>query len=167
MTEVIFFIFGGLAIVSALYLLFTKNILNAALALVATLLFVAGIYVFAKAEFVAVTQIMIYVGGIVVLIIFGVMLTHDASRNKMGIGTGNKFIAAILTIAFFVMLAKSIKETKFPSRLETEQLSMQTIGQELMTTYLLPFELAAILLLVALIGAAVIAARYLKPSTQK
>lgn len=158
-TEGIFYLFSGLAVMSALYLLLTKNVLHAALALVATLLLIAGIYVFANAEFVAVTQIMIYVGGIVVLIIFGVMLTHDVSRDKIGIGTGNKFLGAIFTLVLFYLLTYGIKDLVFQDA-RYEDITMKVLGKELMTTYMLPFEVAAVLLLVALVAAAIVASRH-------
>ncbi|MEM7107012.1 MAG: NADH-quinone oxidoreductase subunit J, partial [Bacteroidota bacterium] len=154
--------FASLTVVSAGYILFTKNILHAALALIVTLLSVAALYVFTAAEFVAVTQIMIYVGGIVVLIVFGVMLTNDVSGKSVSAGSINRVSGALITLAvllLFIYGSRQFTSDGYPIYKVT---SMDNLGKELLTTYLLPFEVAAVLLLVALVAASIVAGNNLK-----
>lgn len=159
MTEITIYIVGAIAALSALYILFTDNILYAAFALIVTLMSVAVLYFIAGAEFVGVTQIMIYVGGIIVLIIFGVMLTNEQRSKAPTSGSHNKFIAAILATGLFSALFYAIIRINFSAISLGSDSSLQKIGIGLMTEYILPFELAAVLLLLVLIGATVIASR--------
>lgn len=163
--ESIFYVFVGLTALSSLIVLLTKNLLYAAFALLVAFLGVAAIYVFASADFMAVTQLMVYVGGILILILFGVMLSRRDNVNKQ-IETGTKntlfglFIGVILSLFFY----KAITEEHFSDSLIQAHAYMKTtsledIGVSLMTKYILPFELAAILLMVALLGAGTIASK--------
>ena len=161
MTEWLFYIFGGLAVLSAALVLFTKNVLYAACALILTFLSISAIYVLSGAEFLAITQIMIYVGGIVVLMIFGVMLTNKLSGKAMTSGHHYKFFGALAGIGLLLVLYFSFGKL---GNLEYEivgqaENNISQIGIGLITDYILPFELAAVLLLVALIGAATVAAK--------
>lgn len=157
MISVIFYTFAALAIASAGYIIFTKNILHAALSLVVTLLCIAIIYVFSNAEFVAVTQIMIYVGGIVVLIVFGVMLTNDFSDKHQNGSSVNLVSGSVITLSLASLLIYgSIKLPNDPVQYNYV-IPVELLGKQLMTTYLLPFEMAALLLLLSLIAASVIA----------
>lgn len=159
--DIIFYLFGALAIFSAAVVLFTKNILYAAFALVVTFLAVAGVYVLAGAEFVAVTQIMIYVGGIVVLLIFGVMLTNKLSGKALITQAHNRFSGIIICGGLFGLLLYGIFRINFSllnsGGVSTEYNNVHQLGIGLMSDYILPFEIAAVLLLIALIGAATIA----------
>ncbi len=155
MIDVLIYFFSALAAISALYILFTSNILYAAFALVITFLAIAILYILANADFVAATQIMIYVGGIVVVIIFGVMLTNKLVNSAPKSGSHNKFIAFIISGVLFTLLTFAILDMNLGA-LGVERGNIQSLGYGLMTNYLLPFEMAAILLLLALIGATVI-----------
>ncbi|KAB7729434.1 NADH-quinone oxidoreductase subunit J [Rudanella paleaurantiibacter] len=159
--------FSALALGGAVAILLTRNVLYSAFFLLLTLLGVAALFVLASADFLAVAQIMIYVGGVLVLIVFGVMLTHKAdplNRNSQRpnavltnhrswlwplVLAGGTFtvLYQVLTRGSFVLLNREMKY----------QTTVDTIGRQLMTEYLIPFEIAGILLLVALIGAAYLA----------
>ncbi|MCG8390610.1 MAG: NADH-quinone oxidoreductase subunit J [Cytophagales bacterium] len=167
MTEILFYSFAFIAIISAFFILFTNNVLHAALALIITFLGVTALYVFAHAEFLAVTQIMIYVGGIVVLIIFGVMLTNKAGTSHYKTGSTHRFMGTLVAIGAMSMLIYGILKINFKAIEHVGQGGIEELGVGLMTGYVLPFELAAILLLVALIGAAVIAGQDLKNTENK
>lgn len=155
-----FYFFASLAAVSALLLAAVRHVFYGALLLIVCLLALAGIYVLAFAEFVAITQILIYAGGILVVIIFGIMLT-TRSEKPLLVEHTNVFAGALVAIGFFGAMAFLLAGETFsiadtltnPSSLS----HVNTIGVSLMTTYMLPFEAAGILLLMALIGAAVIA----------
>ncbi|MEM6522868.1 MAG: NADH-quinone oxidoreductase subunit J [Bacteroidota bacterium] len=162
MTEIVFYFFAVLTVVSAFYILFTKNILHAALALIITLLGVAALYVFTAAEFVAVTQIMIYIGGIVVLIVFGVMLTNDMSGKSISAASINRLSGALIALAVLLTLIYGSQGFTSGGYGKYTITSMENLGKELLTTYLLPFEVAAVLLLVALVAASIVAGNDLK-----
>jgi NADH:ubiquinone oxidoreductase subunit 6 (subunit J) len=161
-----FYGFSILAIASALFILISKNLIYAAFALFFSFLGVAALYVLAGADFLAVTQIMIYVGGVLVLLIFGIMLTQKANKNEDS-SAHNRVDVLIkrgvwgfsLGAGLFVFLLKIIlsSDFKMTGEVNNSKSTIKTIGVELMTSHLLPFEIAAVLLLVALIGAAYLA----------
>lgn len=159
-----FYAFEILAAVSAVSILFVKNVFYGALLLIICLLCLAGIYVISHAEFVAVTQILIYAGGVLVLIIFGVMLTTRISGKPLVVKNHNWFAGSLVGLSFVLLLTKLFSETIFYSSnaisVEQHYTSINTIGILLMTDYMFPFEVAGILLLIALIGAAVVASSF-------
>ena len=172
MIQLAFYGFSALTLLGAIAVLLTRNVLYAAFFLLLTLLGVASLFVLASADFLAVAQIMIYVGGVLVLVIFGVMLTHNAeptatvtsqtanrvpSLNRAGAGLAGAAIATCLFVALYTLLARA----NFPLLNEPIgwQSTIQTIGKQLMTEYVIPFEIAGILLLAALVGATYLAAR--------
>lgn len=157
MSDFLIYLFSAIAGLSAIYILFTSYILYAAFSLVITLLSVAVLYMLADAHFLAATQIMIYVGGIVVIIIFGVMLTNKLSNAPPRSGSHNKFMAFVVCGGLFALLLMSILQINLKVLGHDINSSIQALGYGLMTDYLLPFELAAVLLLLALIGATIIA----------
>lgn len=158
-----FYGFSILAIVSALFILFSRNLIYGAFALFLAFLGVAALYVLAGADFLAVTQIMVYVGGILVLLIFGIMLTQKANTetvsdtpNRVEVLPSRKLAGFFAGSGLFVFLVYIILDARFAMGGEaiSGNSTIRTIGVELMTSHLLPFEIVAILLLVALIGAA-------------
>ncbi|PWJ59937.1 NADH-quinone oxidoreductase subunit J [Dyadobacter jejuensis] len=166
MELIAFYGFASLAIVSALFILLSKNLIYSAFALFVTFLGVAALYVLAGADFLAVTQIMIYVGGILVLLIFGIMLTQQTNKraestsaNQVLAGSSRRVPAFIIAMATFLFFSLVIVSANFriAGNVNLGKSTIKTIGVELMTSHLLPFEIAGILLLVALIGAAYLA----------
>lgn len=166
MELIAFYFFASIAIASALFIVWTKNLMYAAFALFITLVGVAALYVLAGADFLAVTQLMIYVGGILVLLIFGIMLTRKPQSqqnsfegNYVEVKNGRRFWATLVSIGLFLLFSIAILSANF--NLAGEAYSLQTtipsIGMALMTSHLLPFEIAGILLLIALVGAAYLA----------
>ncbi|WMJ74472.1 NADH-quinone oxidoreductase subunit J [Cytophagaceae bacterium ABcell3] len=167
--DILLYVFVFVTVGFSIYIVFSNNVLNAAFALLGTLLGVAALYVFAGADFIALTQIVIYVGGTLVLIMFGIMISRRVYGNEaLKIPLRYPYISAGAVILVFIILVLGIIRTNFAAldwvvqARETDQVvvdsTVQTIGKNLMTTYLLPFEVAAVLLLIALIGAAYIAA---------
>jgi NADH:ubiquinone oxidoreductase subunit 6 (subunit J) len=159
LTSILFYSFEALAALSSIALIFVRNVFHGALLLITCFLALAGIYVLAFAEFVAVTQILVYAGGILVVIIFGIMLTTKLSGKPLLIEHAYKFSGTLSGVLFFALLIFSIAKESFKNLppLPTEFTDIRTIGVGLMTDFVLPFEVAGILLLVALIGAAIIA----------
>jgi len=122
-----------------------------------TLFGVAGLYVFLYADFMAASQVIIYVGGILVLIIFGVMLTNKISDQNLSNKSQNRLPAFLMCLIMLVMQVNVILNTKWNiGDYMTRESTVNDIGIMLLSKYLLPFEIVSILLLAALIGAAML-----------
>jgi NADH-quinone oxidoreductase subunit J len=150
-----------LVVVSAFFVVTTRNLVHSAIALMGTLFGVAGLYVFLYADFMAAVQVVIYVGGILVLIIFGVMLTHRITTPVL-IQTSmpNRFFAALVALLILTGLSILVIRTPWHEGIIADTTgTVATIGTSLMTRYLLHFEVASVLLLVALLGAAYLSRR--------
>lgn len=161
-----FYFFASLAVVSALFIVWTKNLMYAAFALFITLVGVAALYVLAGADFLAVTQLMIYVGGILVLLLFGIMLTRKPQNqnntfegNYIEVKNSRRFWATIVSVGLFLLFSITILSANFnlAGEILERQTTIPTIGMALMSSHLLPFEIAGILLLIVLVGAAYLA----------
>jgi NADH-quinone oxidoreductase subunit J len=158
---IVFYAFALLTLVSASVVVFSKNIVRSAFSLLFTFFGVAGLYVLLMADFLAITQLMIYVGGILVLVVFGVMLTTRQINVDAKTSTVQTLPAALIAAAIGGMLAGIFlsADWKRMGTLPDTVASGPKIGEMLLTSYLLPFEIASVVLLVALIGAAMIARR--------
>lgn len=159
--SVIFYFFETVAALSAISLIFIRNVFYGALLVIVCLLAVAGIFVLAFAEFLAVTQILVYAGGILVVILFGIMLTTKISGKPLVVEHDNRISGALAGISFFILivyfLSKESFKVSYSSAKPADFDSLQIVGIALMSDYVLPFEIAGVLLLVALIGASIIA----------
>jgi NADH:ubiquinone oxidoreductase subunit 6 (subunit J) len=161
--SIIFYLLEALAVISAIGILFTKNVFYGTLLLITCLLSIAGIYIMTNAEFVAVTQILIYAGGVLVLIIFSVMLTSKISGKSLVTKNQHWFAGSIVGLSIFITLITFFSSATFYTgnpAAESAYTPINQIGILLMTDYILPFEVAGILLLVALVGAAVVASSF-------
>lgn len=155
----IFYFLGAIAVLSALGILFSRNVLHAAFLLMLSFFSIAGIYVLANASFIGVTQLLIYVGGILVLMVFGLMLTTKLNGKALITENHNKIVGVLLGVVFFSVLSHIIFTANLEVLVSNKTMpenAIEFIGINLMSNYLIPFEIAAILLLIALIGAAVI-----------
>ncbi|MCG2587359.1 NADH-quinone oxidoreductase subunit J family protein [Rhodohalobacter sulfatireducens] len=160
-TAILFYVFAILTIGSASIMVFSKNIVHSAFALMFTLIGVAAIYVLLYADFLAATQLLVYVGGILILILFGVMLTsQESAKLNFKTVTVNVVPASILSVTALVLLTYVFTTTQWASRnLETPQETVEILGTMLMSDYLLPFIIAGVLLLIAIIGSILMATR--------
>ncbi len=155
----IFYLFGLIAISGGLYMLFTDNLLYAAYGLLVSFLGVAGVFVFGGAEFVAAAQIMIYIGGILILLIFGIMLSNDNNSKvqKLKVVNKDRFLTIVIVSCLsliFIFLSASML---FDQTTTKPDQHIKNLGYYLMTDTILILELLGLLLLVALIGATFIA----------
>ncbi|HSJ55857.1 MAG TPA: NADH-quinone oxidoreductase subunit J [Anaerolineae bacterium] len=158
--HVVFIILSAVALVGAIGVVALRNLFRAALALVLSFVGVAGLYVLLEAELLAMVQILVYVGAISILIIFAIMLTRNLmdpeykAANEQWLG-GLLAAAALFGILVFILLQVSwpVQVTDMPPG------AIEALGQGLVSPnfYLLPFEVASVLLLVALVGAVIIA----------
>jgi NADH-quinone oxidoreductase subunit J len=158
---IIFYLFAVTVLAAAAITVFSRNIVRAAFALLLALFGIAGIYVFLLADFIAITQLLIYVGGITVLLLFGVMLTNHQINVDAKTGTIQVLPAVVLTAVLAGTLVGLFRwtEWKISAQVPAMEKTAPQIGGMLLTDYVLPFEVASLLLLVALIGAAMIARR--------
>ncbi len=160
-TYLVFFALAGLTLVSALAVVTLRNLLRSALALVVTFIGVAGFYLLLQAEFIAFVQVLLYIGAVMVLILFAIMLTRRLMQQQLYQFTGKWWIAAPLSLLLFALIAPVVwttwgaRTSPPPEPLPPEPTA--ALGEVLMTRFALPFEIASVLLLVALIGAIVIA----------
>ncbi len=156
--EWIFAILAALGIIGALRLVTASNVVHAALFLVVALATVAGMYLLLAAEFVAWVQVLIYVGAIVVLLLFGLMLTR-APIGREALDNQQRGVSAIVAIGVLAGLSILIWDTFGGAEITLSTGSTAGVGQSLFRSFVLPFEVVSFLLLAALIGAIVLARR--------
>ena len=169
--QVIFYLLAFLVLASALMAALVKNLVRAIFMFFVTLFAVAGLYVFALADFVAVTQVIVYVGGVLVLMLFAFMLTSKKVLNNLQQAEGsfisvNKIPAALIAVLFFIVLVNVITKadtahlswiiqaSQNGDIINPNDTTVDNLGINLMTHYLLPFEAVSVLLLMVLVGAA-------------
>ncbi len=155
--DVIFLVFAVLTAVSGVLVAVLPNIVHAAVALLFTFFGVAGLYVFLSADFLAATQLLIYVGGILVLILFAVFLSRRIKSVEASNPARFMIPAGIVSVLLGGGLIYAFTHTKWASTsVSSYGPTTSRIGELFMTKYLLPFEVASVLLLAALIGAALL-----------
>ena len=189
-----FYVLAALAVVGGAGVAFSRNIVYSALSLMASFLGVAGLYVLLSADFLAAVQVILYVGGVLVLIIFAVMLTERLAERKLRAVNEQKGIALIVGVLLLLLLVGGLSRGAYKvhqprltvaeaapeieveislekGRLKTEVTdrleelpggaplnegamgTTEAVGRALMTDYVLPFEMASLLLLAAMVGA--------------
>ena len=158
MEAVVFYLFAFLILVSALMVVTLRNIFHCALFLILCLFSVAGIYVLLSAEFVAVVQVLLYVGAVAMLMIFAIMLTSKLAGREIRMTNEQTVAGGFLSVVLALGLWYSLAHTYFrPVDTMPAPKSTLAIGNLLMTDFVLPFELVSVILLAALIGAIIIA----------
>ena len=157
MDNVAFGLIVALTLGSAFVVVLSKQLLYSAIALLFTLFGIAGLYIFMWADFMAGVQIIVYIGGILVLLIFGIMLTNKISSVNISHTSLQKSVGAVIALGVLGLLTPMILNTSW-YQLSSKEPSQtaDSIGRLLMMEYLLPFEVASLLLLGALIGAAML-----------
>lgn len=159
-TEVIFILLGLLAIGSAVLVVTTRNVVRAALWLVVTLAAAAGSYLLLAAEFVAWVQVLIYVGAVVVLLLFGIMLTRAPIGREQGLDGTNRVAAAVVALAaastLVTLLVSAFRNQYIDLHDNAAAATTGRTGEALFQAYVLPFEVVSVLLLAALIGSIVL-----------
>lgn len=159
--DAIFYFFAAITVISAAIVVFSRNIIYSAFSLLFTFFGAAGLYVLLSADFLAVTQILVYVGGILVLLLFGVMLTSKVIDVEMKTGTLQTVPATIIIAVIAGVLCGVFWITDWmvvPGQPDLAT-AAPAIGEMFMSTYILPFEVVAVVLLIAMLGAGIIARR--------
>ena len=157
MDNVAFGLIVALTLGSAFVVVLSQQLLYSAIALLFTLFGIAGLYIFMWADFMAGVQIIVYIGGVLVLLIFGIMLTNKISSVNISHTSLQKSVGAVIALGVLGLLIPMILNTSW-YQLSSKEPSQtaDSIGRLLMMEYLLPFEVASLLLLGALIGAAML-----------
>ncbi len=152
-----FYPIACLILIFALLVVMSRNIFHSALYLACTLIGIACVYLYLDAEFLAIIQILIYVGAIVTLFIFTIMLTADIAAGTFRGMIRRMLVSAFAALAIFFILVKVIAKTTWQHGLPTASfISLQELGRSLMSKYVLPFEVISLISLAALVGAIVI-----------
>lgn len=155
---VFFYLLAITAIIGGLRMVTATNMVRAALALVLALGSVAVIYLMLSADFLAMVQVLIYIGAIMILMLFAIMLTPGQVELPAMAERGQRLAAALVALAIGVISLFALLSHPWSLRpMPLDQVTSTTIGTLLMSTYVLPFEIASLLLTAALIGAIVIA----------
>ena len=160
LTIVLFYSFVILCGLGAMAMVLTKELLQATIALLVSLLSVAAIFILLGAEFLGITQILVYAGGIVVLMIFGIMLTQRMKGVSLTSLEQYQMPSLFIGGGFFFLLLMLVQQKQLIVTSSTHK--VQQVGAWLMTDYALPFEWSGLLLLVCLIASAFAATAHQK-----
>lgn len=157
-SNITFYSLAAVILLFAIMMVSSKNLVHSALFMIVTFLGVAGIYVMLHADFLAVVQIMVYIGAISILLVFGVMLTRRDDINQSNLSNNNRLSGFIVSMLLFIVITRFVNMTPW-STVENTAPAQSTVGpiaDLLLGPNVLPFEAAALLLLVAMVGAIIL-----------
>ena len=165
MQTVVFGVFAALVLTSALWVVTLRNLFRAALSLGLVLIGVAGLFILLEAEFLAFVQILVYVGAILTLVVFAIMLT---ARLQVPPSTPARqpVPAAIAAFSVFVLLTSVTPELVPPAGTLPSAVTLTALGQQLVTTLVLPFEVISLVFVAAMVGAITVASSPVQPSLE-
>ncbi|MFZ0582338.1 MAG: NADH-quinone oxidoreductase subunit J [Candidatus Acidiferrales bacterium] len=164
LNSLLFYFFSALAVASAILMVTRRNIVHAAVFLITTLLATAGIFLQLQAEFLFIVQVILYVGGIMVLFVFVIMLVNLDVSMRLVQFNRQWLVASVLSLALAAQVLFAVWAGRTSLRLPAMQADIspkntEAVADALFSKYMLPFEIASILLLVAMVGAVVMAKR--------
>jgi NADH:ubiquinone oxidoreductase subunit 6 (subunit J) len=155
--EAVFYVVAALTVLGAIGVVAARNVVHSALFLILALLSVAAIFILLAAEFLAIAQVLVYGGGVTILILFAMMLTRVRDMPQALDGP-QRPAAAVVALAFLVVSIVAILGTDWPGQTEEVQVvAFEDIGTRLFRDFGVPFIIASLVLLVALMGAIIIA----------
>ena len=161
MERIIFYIIAFIIIAFSFMAVNSKNLLRSAVYLFFVMLGIAGFYFLIHYDFLAAVQLSVYAGGIVVLIVFAILLTHDIDKKMESPALGKRLLVGIVSFAGAATTIWTIYNTDFAVKEGVENVSVERIGTQLMSLteggYVLPFEVISVLLLAAMVGAIIVA----------
>ncbi len=150
-------LFAFVVLIGALWVVTQRNLFRAAMSLGVVLFGVAGIFLVLGAEFLAFVQILVYVGAILTLVVFAIMLTAKLHATSIAPASRQTGSAALISLALFVLLASIAHTFALPSA-ASQPVTLAALGQQLVTTLILPFEVISLVFVVAIVGAIAVAA---------
>ncbi len=161
--DLLFYVFAALAFICGLIVVYSENIVHSGFALLGTFAGVAGLYAILESDFIAAAQFLVYVGGILIVILFAVMLTRGIKNVEISNPSVGLLPATILGVIIAVSL--STIAVKFPFRIKADPNTssiVNSLGEVLLGKYLIPFEVLSLLLLAALIGSVMLVRKEIK-----
>jgi len=162
-TTVAFYLLAAFTAASALGVALTQNIVYSAFALMGALLGTAGVFVLLGADFLGLVQLLVYVGGILVLSLFAIMLTHriaDVQVSNRSVGRGAATV--LVGLVFIALVRAATRATWVVGDVDAPQPTTYGVGNAFLSSFILPFEIASLVLLVALIGAVMVSRKEVK-----
>jgi NADH-quinone oxidoreductase subunit J len=163
----LFYLLAALTLGSAGIVALSRNVIYSALALLGTFLGVAGLYITLSADFLAATQLLVYVGGTLTLILFAVMLTARIEQTGESNPQQGFVPGFLLVLAVLVALGTVAAATPWSTTVPTSNPSTTKLGHAFLQDYLLPFEIGSVVLLAAMIGSVVLARRAMRRQTEQ
>ncbi len=154
--DLIFLLLMALIILPAIVVVWSPNIVHAGFSLLFTLFGVAGLYAYMGADFLAVTQLMVYIGGVLVLVLFTVMMTRLPDGQRRSLALDRIIPAGVFSLGVFAMIYVAITGTEWGGQMNEAQPTIAAIGTNFMTNYIFPFEYVSLVLLASMIGAALL-----------
>jgi NAD(P)H-quinone oxidoreductase subunit 6 len=164
-SAILFYALAALTVGSAAVVAISRNIIYSALALLGTFLGVAGLYITLSADFLAATQLLVYVGGTLTLILFAVMLTARIEQAGVSNPKQGLLVGLALVVAILIVLGLVLASTPWAVGPGTTNPSTTKLGHAFLSEYLLPFEVGSVVLLAAMIGSVVLARRAVRPGS--
>lgn len=156
--QVVFLIIGAMTLGCGLMVVLSRNLFHSALWLVGSFFGVAALYGLLESEFLAVAQILIYIGAIATLIVFATMLTRGMMLGRMKMSNFQSGISGVVAILLLGLLILVLLQVNWPTEaIPVPDNTIAMIGEAFVSTYVIPFEVVSVLLLVALVGAIMIA----------
>ncbi len=159
LVTVAFYLFAAITLVAGAVVVTARNIVHSAIALIASFFGVAALYVLLDAELLAAVQVLIYVGGITILLLFAIMLTSRISGQGLRILNAQVWPSAVVVLGLLGLMLYATARGLTGSRPAVPPDAVASFGTLLVTTYALPFEVVSVLLLAAMVGAILLARR--------
>lgn len=154
----LFLLLGAIAIVSAIQVVAGRNLFHSAMYLGLFLLLIAGFYFLLGADLIGIMQVFVYVGGVIVVLLFGIMLTSQMTNVRLIAAMEQRGFTLLAVGGLVALLVSVVSRASFViSKAKEADNSIDLVGKLFMTDYILPFEVISILLLAALIGAVIVA----------
>jgi NADH:ubiquinone oxidoreductase subunit 6 (subunit J) len=166
--DILFYLLSAMVIIFGAVVAFSKNIVHSGFALLGTFAGVAGLYGLLAANFLAAVQILIYVGGVLIIILFAVMLTRNIQEARVSNPRPRILLATIFGLIAAVLLSYiAVQFPGFKSNLPEKGSTVTQLGDALLGKYLIPFEIVSLVLLATMIGAVMMVRKEIKPEEAK
>lgn len=153
----LFWLLTAAVLACALAVVTLKNIVHSALYLILTFVGIAIVFLFLEADFLALVQILVYAGAVSILLVFAVMLTRKGDMKQSNLFNNYKWFGALLCLGLFLLIERLILASDFAVNPTGPQNTVGPIAEAMLGQFVIPFEIAAILLLVAMVGAIILA----------
>ncbi len=157
MEFVVFILFAGMALSGGILMVTLHNLVRSVLAMIFSFAGIAGLYLLLEAEFLAAIQVLIYVGAVAVLVLFAVMLTQRVADPNRPVNNNQAWLAFTVSVALFAILSAVMAPIRWPNLPVQTTSTVENLGMQLLGAYAIPFEVASVVLLVALLGAIILA----------